>query len=76
LRRHRGRCRMAVLCRFLRAHRCSRGLREIRAHRRIAVFAYALGLAHFEIAWSLPFLVFCAGIAATTWAALAAIAVA
>ena len=67
---------MAVLCRFLGAHRCSRSLRKVRTHRRVAVFACALRLTHLEVAGGLLFLVLCTGIAATTWATLAAIAVA
>jgi len=66
MRRHRGGCH---------AGRCRR-LCEIRAHRRVAVLACSLGLAHFEVAWSLLILVLCASITAATRATLAAIAVA
>ena len=67
---------MLVWRRFLGACRCGGGLREIGTHRRIAVFACALRLTHLEVAGGLLFLVLCTGIAATTWATLAAIAVA
>jgi len=50
-------------------------LGEIRTHRRLAVLACALGLAHFEVTWGLLFLVLCASITATTRATLTAIAV-
>ena len=50
-------------------------MREIGTHRRLAVFACALGLAHLEVAWRLLFLLIPVGITAATRAALAAIAV-
>ena len=67
---------MLVWRRFLGACRCGGGLREIGTHRRIAVFACALGLTHLEAARGLHFLVVCTGITATTRATFAAIAVA
>lgn len=73
--RHGGHCGMAVRRRFLRAHWCRRGLRKVRTHRRITVFACALGLAHLEAAWALLFLVLGARITASTRATFAAIAV-
>ena len=50
-------------------------MREIGTHRRLVVFACALGLAHLEVAWRLLFLFIPVGTTAATRAALAAIAV-
>jgi hypothetical protein len=68
--------RMVVWRRFLCACQCGGGLGEIGTHRCVPVFACALGLTHFEVAWGLLLRVLCTGITATTWATLAAVAVA
>ena len=68
--------RMAVLGRLLCAQRCGHCLREIRTYRGVAVFTFAIGLSHLEVALRLLFLVVGTGIRPVTLATLAAVAVA